>query len=202
MNDESRRPVSDDPVAEDVPVERPFADDASVEEAPVEESVVVEAVVVEAPVEEERGEPVASSEVIVGTVVAAAVVDDAAETKASKRASGVAPGWYPNPNSASEERYWDGEAWTDEVRPMVVAPDPALTDISPKSRAVAAILAFLIGALGVHRFYVGKVGSGFGMIAVTVFTLGTLGWVWPLIDFIMILVGSFRDKENRLLLKW
>ena len=69
--------------------------------------------------------------------------------------------------------------------------------ISPKSRIAAALLAWFLGVFGVHRFYVGKVGTGILMI----FTIGGLG-IWALIDFIMILVGSFRDKENRLLLNW
>jgi len=68
---------------------------------------------------------------------------------------------------------------------------------SPRSRLVAALLCWFLGVLGVHRFYVGKVGTGIAMI----FTLGGLG-VWALIDFIMILVGSFRDKEERVLANW
>jgi TM2 domain-containing membrane protein YozV len=74
---------------------------------------------------------------------------------------------------------------------------PTGEPISPKSRAAAAILAWFLGIFGVHRFYVGKVGTGIAMI----FTLGGLG-IWALIDFIMIVVGSFRDKENRLLVNW
>jgi TM2 domain-containing membrane protein YozV len=74
---------------------------------------------------------------------------------------------------------------------------PTGEPISPKSRAAAAILAWFLGIFGVHRFYVGKVGTGVLMI----FTLGGLG-IWTLIDFIMIVVGSFRDKENRLLVNW
>jgi len=69
--------------------------------------------------------------------------------------------------------------------------------VSPRSRTVAAVLAFFLGTLGVHRFYVGKVGTGVLMIV----TLGALG-VWTLIDFIMILVGSFKDKEERVLATW
>jgi TM2 domain-containing membrane protein YozV len=68
---------------------------------------------------------------------------------------------------------------------------------SPKSRLVAALLAFFVGSLGVHRFYVGKVGTGILMLI----TLGALG-IWTLIDFIVILVGSFRDKESRVLSNW
>lgn len=69
--------------------------------------------------------------------------------------------------------------------------------VSPKSRLAAAILAWFLGFLGIHRFYVGKVGTGVLMIL----TLGGLG-VWLLIDFVMILVGSFKDKEGRRLNNW
>lgn len=68
---------------------------------------------------------------------------------------------------------------------------------SPKSRLAAALLAFFIGVLGIHRFYVGKIGTGILMIV----TLGGLG-LWVLIDLIVILVGSFRDKEERVLSNW
>lgn len=69
--------------------------------------------------------------------------------------------------------------------------------ISPKSRLAAALLAWFLGVFGIHRFYVGKVGTGILMI----FTLGGLG-IWTLVDFIMILVGSFRDKEGLRLYNW
>lgn len=68
---------------------------------------------------------------------------------------------------------------------------------SPRSRLAAALLAFFLGALGIHRFYVGKIGTGILMIV----TLGGLG-IWVLIDFIVILVGGFRDKEERVLSNW
>jgi len=56
----------------------------------------------------------------------------------------------------------------------------------------AALLCFFLGGLGVHRFYVGKIGTGILMI----FTLGGLG-IWVIIDFVMILTGSFKDKEGK-----
>jgi hypothetical protein len=68
---------------------------------------------------------------------------------------------------------------------------------SPKSRLAAALLAWFLGVLGVHRFYVGKVGTGILMIL----TLGGLG-IWVIIDFIVILVGSFKDKQGRVLSNW
>ena len=70
-------------------------------------------------------------------------------------------------------------------------------NISPKSRLVALLLCFFLGALGIHRFYVGKIGTGILMLL----TLGGLG-IWVLIDFIMILIGSFKDKEGRRIFHW
>jgi TM2 domain-containing membrane protein YozV len=69
--------------------------------------------------------------------------------------------------------------------------------VSPKSRLAALLLCLFLGAIGVHRFYVGKVGTGVAMI----FTLGGLG-IWILIDFIMIVVGSFTDVDGKFVLDW
>jgi TM2 domain-containing membrane protein YozV len=49
----------------------------------------------------------------------------------------------------------------------------------------------------VHRFYVGKTGTGIAMI----FTLGGLG-IWILIDLIMIIVGGFTDIDGKFVLDW
>lgn len=60
---------------------------------------------------------------------------------------------------------------------------------SPKSRWLALALCFFLGEFGVHRFYVGKIGTGI----LYLFTFGLFGFGW-LIDFFSILFGSFRDK--------
>ena len=52
--------------------------------------------------------------------------------------------------------------------------------------------AFFFGGLGIHRFYVGKVGTGILMIV----TAGGLG-IWVIVDFVMICTGSFKDKEGK-----
>lgn len=61
--------------------------------------------------------------------------------------------------------------------------------ISDKSKGTAAVLCFFFGALGIHRFYVGKIGTGI----LWMLTLGFAG-LGVLIDFIMIICGSFKDK--------
>ena len=60
---------------------------------------------------------------------------------------------------------------------------------SPKSRWVALALCFFLGGLGVHRFYVGKIGTGILYLC----TAGLFGIGW-IIDFFSILFGHFRDK--------
>ena len=64
--------------------------------------------------------------------------------------------------------------------------------MSDKKMVPAALLCFFLGGLGVHRFYVGKIGTGILLI----FTLGGLG-ILLIIDFVMILTGAFKDKEGK-----
>lgn len=68
---------------------------------------------------------------------------------------------------------------------------------SPRSRTVALLLAFFLGVFGAHRFYAGKIQTGI----LQALTLGGLG-LWWLYDNIMILAGSFRDKEGLLIANW
>ena len=70
-------------------------------------------------------------------------------------------------------------------------------EISSRSRLVAALFCWFLGFLGIHRFYVGKTGTGILMIV----TLGGL-WIWAFVDLIVILAGSFKDIKDRELKKW
>ena len=64
--------------------------------------------------------------------------------------------------------------------------------ISDKGFVPTALLCFLLGVFGAHRFYVGKIGTGILMLI----TVGGFG-IWALIDLIIIIVGNFKDKEGR-----
>ena len=73
-----------------------------------------------------------------------------------------------------------------------------MAEVSEKKRLVALLLCFFLGALGIHRFYVGKIGTGILQI-VTI--CGFFG-IWVLIDLIMIIVGKFTDKQGKVLETW
>ena len=69
--------------------------------------------------------------------------------------------------------------------------------ISPKLRLATALFCGFFGYLGIHRFYVGKIGTGILMIL----TAGGIG-IWVVIDFIFIVLGQFKDKEGRVVKNW
>jgi hypothetical protein len=66
-----------------------------------------------------------------------------------------------------------------------------------------AILAFLLGFLGVHRFSVGKTGSGVVMVILSITVVGLfVTSMWALVDLVMIVVGSFEDADGRPITAW
>ncbi len=58
-------------------------------------------------------------------------------------------------------------------------------------------LCLLLGPFGIHRFYVGKVGSGVAHLL----TCGALG-IWTLIDMYLIATNRFTDGEGRVITRW
>jgi TM2 domain-containing membrane protein YozV len=82
-------------------------------------------------------------------------------------------------------------------------------DANKKSAGIAYLLWFFLGGLGVHRFYLGRTGSGAAMLALwvvslllTVVAVGVLGFlviaVWWVVDAFLV-PGIVRDYNNRLI---
>ena len=71
-----------------------------------------------------------------------------------------------------------------------------LLDSSTKTNSIdwlaLFLLTFFVGVLGVHWFYVGKIGTGVLMLI----TLGGLG-VWFLVDLLLVVTGQFTNKDGQ-----
>lgn len=68
--------------------------------------------------------------------------------------------------------------------------------MNQKSWMTTLLLCLFAGTLGVHRFYVGKIGTGVAQLL----TMGGCG-IWTLIDLIMILTNKFTDANGQPLVK-
>ncbi len=79
--------------------------------------------------------------------------------------------------------------------------DEAAVVASPHFRVWAALLCAVpltsLPVCGLHRFYVGKIGTGI----LWLLTGGLLG-IGQIVDGIMILTGNFKDKQGRPLVLW
>lgn len=68
--------------------------------------------------------------------------------------------------------------------PPGYAPTPTPVGSGEKSKVAAGILAILLGALGVHKFYLGYTKEGLILLAVSVISFGMLAWVSSIIGLI------------------
>jgi len=68
-----------------------------------------------------------------------------------------------------------------------------MSDQSEKGFVPTLLLCFLLGMFGIHRFYVGKIGTGI----LQLLTLGGLG-IWAFVDIILIACGKFTDKHGKI----
>jgi TM2 domain-containing membrane protein YozV len=123
------------------------------------------------------------------------------------------PGWYPDPDGAPAQRYFDGTKWTDQLAPLSTptAAYPSTRDAlpAPKSAVAAGLLQLFFGTFGAGRFYIGTTG-----IATAQLMLGLAGlfftlfcfvgvliliplWIWNLIDALMMFAGAVTDSYGR-----
>lgn len=85
-------------------------------------------------------------------------------------------------------------------QPPYAAPNVVINNVNansmigPKSKIAALLLCIFLGGLGIHRFYVGKVGTGIIYLC----TAGLFGF-GVLVDIILIATGGFRDANGMFL---
>ena len=128
--------------------------------------------------------------VIVMLIAGGAFIGYAAFPVSSKGSSTTAIENYrsENTNTVSQQ----GESKISETTMKTAQPDKGGHHKSGKSQVTALILCILVGAIGIHRFYLGYTWQGI----VQLLTLGACG-IWSLIDLIRIITGSLEPKHGK-----
>ena len=65
---------------------------------------------------------------------------------------------------------------------------------SDNKALITILLCWFLGCFGAHRFYTGHTTIGI----IQLLTLGGCG-IWMLIDFILILLGDFKDADGNII---
>jgi TM2 domain-containing membrane protein YozV len=63
-----------------------------------------------------------------------------------------------------------------------------------KDKNVAAILSLFLGGLGVHKFYLGRIGAG---VLYLIFSLTFVPWILGLIDFFVLALMDHEEFNRR-----
>lgn len=105
----------------------------------------------------------------------------------------VERGAYADKVTDTVKKILNGEEVEDYVAPA--APE-AVDGVSNRSWKTTFWLSFFLGYLGVHRYYVGKIGTGI----LYNLTFGLFG-IGSLVDFIKICCGKFTDKQGNVIEK-
>lgn len=107
----------------------------------------------------------------------------------------VERGAYVDKVTDTVKKILNGEEVEDYVAPVSAAPE-AGDGVSNRSWKTTFWLSFFLGYLGVHRYYVGKIGTGI----LYNLTFGLFG-IGSLVDFIKICCGKFTDKQGNVIVK-
>ena len=79
-----------------------------------------------------------------------------------------------------------------------------MAPVQAKSKVAAGILAILLGAFGVHNFYLGYTGKAVAQLLISVlscFILSPISAIWALVEGIQILTGSISTDASGMPLK-
>lgn len=107
----------------------------------------------------------------------------------------VERGAYADKVADTVKKILNGEEVEDYVAPVSAAPE-AVDGVSNRSWKTTFWLSFFFGYLGIHRYYVGKIGTGI----LYNLTFGLFG-IGSLVDFIKICCGKFTDKQGNVIVK-
>ncbi len=78
-----------------------------------------------------------------------------------------------------------------------------MEQVSDKERLVVLLLAWFLGILGIHRFYVKRKKSAIVMLLLSITIIGGIATtIWNITDMVYILIGEFRDGDGLKVKKW
>lgn len=103
----------------------------------------------------------------------------------------IARGEYVDHVTDTVKKILNGEPVEDYVAP---APEEAPGAEGEKDWLTTLLLCIFLGGIGVHRFYVGKIGTGI----LWILTGGCFG-IGYLVDLIKIICGKFTDKKGNVI---
>ena len=92
----------------------------------------------------------------------------------------------------------DGKHYTCIDMINCYADNSGVCDGKHKNWLTTLLLAIFLGVIGVHRFYVNKIGTGIIMLLLCWTGISA---IWAIVDIIMIALGKFEDAEGRILIK-
>jgi len=108
-------------------------------------------------------------------------------TIAVPAAGGQPAGGTPEPAAPQQAAFAPAPATAAPQPPPSAAAEP----MSDKSQATAFLLSWLLGSLGIDRFYLGYTGLGI----VKLLTFGGC-LIWSIIDMVVIGIGSMKDANG------
>ena len=94
----------------------------------------------------------------------------------------------PNRNAPYGNGYQQQQGWNQGANNQ--------QNYGDKSKIVAGLLAILIGALGIHKFYLGYTKTGIIMLLVSVLSLGLAAWVMGIIGLVEGIIYLTKDDYD------
>lgn len=95
------------------------------------------------------------------------------------------PGQTPNPYPNQPPPSYQGFA------------QPPYPYVEQKSKVAAALLAFFLGGLGIHGFYLGNNAMGIALLLISIVSCGTISGIICLIQMILYLCASDYDFHQK-----
>ena len=82
--------------------------------------------------------------------------------------------------------------------PVATTAATRVTAANDRNKYVAALLAFFLGPLAIHRFYLGRNRSAVLMLIMSITVVGmVITWPWALVDTVRYLMMSDEEFANR-----